>query len=192
MPNFETSKEKILRFYFRHRRMPSYAEIRDFLGHKSKCAGQKLVSKMIRLGIIAKDATGRLIPKRLGVALPVRGTVEAGAGWPSPAEEELIDTMTLDDYLIRNKEATYLLKVTGDSMMEAGIMPDDLALVERGRDPKEGDIVIAEVDGAWTMKYYQKRGGRVVLVPANKKYKPIVPQEQLRIAAIVKAVIRKY
>ena len=103
MPNFETSKEKILRFYFRHRRMPSYAEIRDFLGHKSKCAGQKLVSKMIRLGIIAKDATGRLIPKRLGVALPVRGTVEAGAGWSSPAEEELFDTMTLEDYLIRNK-----------------------------------------------------------------------------------------
>ena len=133
-----------------------------------------------------------MIPKNLGVAIPVLGVIEAGSGWPSPAEEELIDPMTLDEYLMPHKEATYLLKVTGDSMMEAGIMPGDLALVERGRDPKDGDIVIAEVDGSSTMKYYQKRGGRVVLVPANKKYKPIVPQEELRIAAIVKAVIRKY
>ena len=65
-------------------------------------------------------------------------------------------------------------------------------LVERKGEPKDGDIVIAEVDGGWTMKYYRKRAGKIYLEPANKKYKPIYPTESLNVAAIVKAVIRKY
>jgi DNA polymerase V len=65
-------------------------------------------------------------------------------------------------------------------------------LVERGIDPKDVDIVIAEVDGGWTIKYLRKRGRDVMLVPANKKYKPIIPTSQLNVAAVVKSVIRKY
>src|SRR5215470_4167955 len=103
------------------------------------------------------------------------------AGWPSPAEEELQDTMTLDEWLINNKEATYMLKVKGDSMIEAGIMEGDTALVDRSLTPRDGDIVVAEVDGAWTMKYLKKTGGRVELVPANKKYRPIVPKNDLKV-----------
>ena len=190
MRTLETYKAKILKFYRRNRRMPSYGEIMILAGFKSKNAVHKLVGKLIELGVLAKDATGRLIPKRLDAAIPVLGMVEAG--WPSPAEEELLDTMTFDDYLIRNKEATYLLRVKGDSMIEAGIMPGDQVLVERGAEPKDGDIVIAEVDGSWTMKFFRKRGAKVVLVPGNKKYKPIIPKEELRVAAVVKAVIRKY
>jgi repressor LexA len=77
-------------------------------------------------------------------------------------------------------------------MIEAGIMPGDLVLVERGRDPKDGDIVVAEVDHEWTMKYFKKQGGRIILVPANKKYQPIIPKAELKIAAVVRSVIRKY
>lgn len=190
MGPFEKYKGKILGFYRRNRRMPSYAEIMEIVGFHSKNPVHKLVAKLIQRGVIEKDATGRLIPRHLGLSLRVLGVVEAG--WPSPAEEELLDTMTLDDYLICNKEATYLLQVKGDSMIEAGILPGDQVLVERGTEPKDGDIVIAEVDGSWTMKFFHKRGGRVVLVPGNKKYKPITPKEELRIAAVVKAVIRKY
>jgi len=190
MDRLESYKAKILKFYRRNRRMPSYGEIAALAGFKSKNAASKLVAKLIDLGIIAKDTTGRLIPKKLDAPVRLLGVVEAG--WPSPAEEELIDTMSLDDYLIPNKEATFMLQVKGDSMIEAGIMPGDQVLVERGAEPKEGDIVIAEVDGSWTMKYFRKRGGKVVLVPANKKYKPITPKQELRIAAVVKAVIRKY
>ncbi len=186
----EARKTEILKFYRRNRRMPSYAEIMTLAGFKSKNAVHKLVTKLIDLGFVEKDATGRLIPKRLEIEIPVLGVVEAG--WPSPAEEELLDTMSLDDYLVPNKEATYILRVSGESMIEAGIMPGDQVLVERGAEPKSGDIVIAEVDGAWTMKYYRKQAGKVVLVPGNKKFKLIVPKHELRIAAIVKAVIRKY
>jgi repressor LexA len=100
--------------------------------------------------------------------------------------------MTLDDFLIRKKEATYMLRVTGDSMINAGLLPGDLVLVERRANAKDGDIVIAQVDGGWTMKYFRTRGGKISLEPANKKYRPIVPKEELHIVAIVIAAIRKY
>ena len=118
------------------------------------------------------------------------GAVEAG--FPSPAEEELVDTLSLDEMLITNREASFLLKVAGDSMTGAGIMPEDLVIVERGRTPKSGDIVIAEVDGQWTMKYLRKRGERVILVPSNPKYQTITPKNELKIAGVVTAVVRKY
>ncbi|PIP31029.1 hypothetical protein COX25_01375, partial [bacterium (Candidatus Howlettbacteria) CG23_combo_of_CG06-09_8_20_14_all_37_9] len=78
---------------------------------------------------------GNIIP-----GIKILGTVEAG--FPSPAEEELADTITLDDYLIRKKEATFILKVSGDSMIGAGIKPGDLVLIEKGRQARHGDIVI--------------------------------------------------
>ncbi len=114
------------------------------------------------------------------------------AGFPSPAEEELIDTLSLDEFLIRNRQATFMLKVSGDSMREAGIIPGDLVIVDRGLAPKNGDIVIAEVDGDWTMKYLKKSGSDIWLMPANHKYKPIKPKKELRVAGVVTAVIRKY
>lgn len=120
----------------------------------------------------------------------VLGTI--AAGFPSPAEEEILDTKTLDEHLIGNRAATFLISVEGDSMIEAGILPQDLVLVERGRQARDGDIVIAAIDGGWTMKYLRKRGGQFILEAANKKYPPIVPSEELVIDAVVTAVIRKY
>lgn len=170
--------------------MPSYQEIMTMLGFKSKNAVYKLVNKLVEEGMLNKDSTGRLIPKKLFGEIPILGLVEAG--FPSAAEEELVDTMSLDDYLIENKEASYLLEVKGDSMIDAGIQEGDLVIAERKGEPKVGDIVIAEVDGGWTMKYFRKKGSQIYLEPANKKYKNIYPENDLKIAAIVKGVIRKY
>ena len=77
-------------------------------------------------------------------------------------------------------------------MCDAGILTGDMVIVERGKTPKSGDIVIAEVDGQWTMKYLKKRGEQVALVAANPKYKPIRPKDELKIAGVVTAVVRKY
>jgi SOS-response transcriptional repressor LexA len=77
-------------------------------------------------------------------------------------------------------------------MIEAGILPGDLLIVERGVTPRDGDIVIAQVDRAWTMKYFRKRGKKVFLEAANKNYQPIHPAEELHIAAVVRGVVRKY
>jgi SOS regulatory protein LexA len=120
----------------------------------------------------------------------VLGLVEAG--FPSPAEEELRDTLSLDEFLIQNPDACFLLKVSGDSMTGAGILPGDLVIVDRGQTGKSGDIVIAEVDGEWTMKYLKKSGDSVYLVPANPSYKPVKPKHELKIAGVVTAVVRKY
>jgi repressor LexA len=182
---------KIERFYRSRKRMPTLTEIMALFGYRSKNTAHYLVEKLVNGGLIEKDTKGFLIPGNLLGNTRILGTVEAG--FPSPAEEGLSDTITLDEYLIKNKEATFILKVSGDSMMDAGIMPGDMALVERGRIPKNGDIVIAEVDDAWTMKYFKKHpNGKVELIAANKKYPRIIPRAELRIAAVVTAVIRKY
>jgi SOS regulatory protein LexA len=117
---------------------------------------------------------------------------EVQAGFPSPAEEDLQDTLSLDQFLIENPQASYLVKVSGDSMIDAGILPGDIVVVDRGRQPKPGDIVIAQVDGDWTMKYFTREKNKVVLQPANKKYKPIEPRENMTIGGVVVANVRKY
>ncbi len=180
----------ISQFYNEKGRMPSFSEIGEMAGLRSKNAVFKLINKLERLKVLERDDKGRLIP--VSIASPVRllGTVEAG--FPSPAEESLADTLSLDDLLIQNREATFLLKVSGDSMSGAGILPGDMVIVDKGQAPKSGDIVIAEVDGEWTMKYLRKRGSAVTLIPANPKYQPIKPKNELKIAGVVTAVVRKY
>lgn len=170
--------------------MPSFSEIGEMLGFRSKNAVFKLISKLEQHRVLERDSKGRLIPRSIAYPVKILGYVEAG--FPSPAEEELADTLSLDELLIQNPEATFLLKVSGNSMSEAGILPGDMVIVDRGRVPKSGDIVIAEVDGEWTMKYLRKRGDGVTLIPANPNYKPIRPKKELKIAGVVTAVIRKY
>ena len=186
----EEHKDKLIGFYHTKRRMPSYAEMMALFGYKSKNSVHKLVNKLIDAGLIVKDRLGKLAPTELFSEVKKLGLVKAG--FPSPAEEELQDTMSLDDYLIQKKESTYILEVDGDSMIDAHIADGDLVIVERTNKAKDGEIVIAEVDGEWTMKYFRQKGGKVWLEPANKKYRPIHPTENLVVAAVVKGVIRKY
>ncbi len=182
--------DKIVAFYRAHRRMPSHAEVAGIAGLRSKGSTYKLVNRLVDLGLVQRDEKGKLLPGSRFMNLPQLGTVEAG--WPSPAEEELLDTMSLEEFLIERPDNTFILKVQGDSMIGAGIMPGDMVLVERGVREKDGDIIIAEVDREWTMKYYRRKNGKVWLEAANSKYKPIYPRQELRIAAVVRAVIRKY
>ena len=177
-------------FYYQKGRMPSFSETAKLAGFRSKNAAYKLINRLEKQKVLRRDAQGRLIAGSLAAPVRMLGTVEAG--FPSPAEEELADNLSLDDLLIQNREATFLLKVAGDSMSNAGILPGDMVLVDRGAAARSGDIVIAEVDGEWTMKYLRKRGESVVLLPANPKYQPIRPKRELKIAGVVTAVVRKY
>lgn len=184
-------RNKITTFYKSKKRMPSYQEIMDMLGFKSKNAVYKLVNKLVAEKVLSKDIQGRLIPNKLMGEVSLLGLVEAGI--PSVADESVLDTMSFDEYLIGDPSKTYVLEVKGDSMIEEGIREGDLVVVERKSEPKDGDIVIAEVDGGWTMKFLRKKQGKAVyLEPANKNYKPIYPENDMRIAAVVKGVIRKY
>ncbi|MDD5216729.1 MAG: transcriptional repressor LexA [Candidatus Omnitrophica bacterium] len=182
---------KLRGFYAKRKRLPSFSEIQALAGYSSKGGVSVLVRHLIKKGIVKKDSAGKLLPTpALSGGIKLLGVVQAG--FPSPAEEELIDTLSLDEFLIQKPQSSYLVKVTGDSMIEAGIMAGDLVIVERGREPKSGDIVIAQVDGAWTMKYFEKQGGKVILRAANKKYSPIHPQAELVVGGVVVANVRKY
>ena len=183
--------EKIIAAFFReNRRMPTYAEMLNLLGVRSKSVVHFWVNKLLAKGLLEKDSRGFLKPLRRSLALPVVG--EVAAGFPSPAEEELRDIISFDEYLVTRPESSFLLKVSGDSMEGEGIMEGDLVIVERGREPRNGDIVVAEVDGEWTIKYFRKEGKDVVLEAANPKYQPIRPKSELRLGGVVTAVIRKY
>lgn len=170
--------------------MPVYTEIMALLGFKSKNAVSKLVHKLIDEGVLDKDSSGHLIPNELMGEIPVLGLVEAG--FPAEADQISSDTLNIADYLIHDKDCTYLLEVKGDSMIDAGIQEGDMVIAEKRNQAKDGDIVIALVDGGWTMKYYRNHKGKVFLQPANKNFKDIYPESQLEIGAIVKGVIRKY
>ena len=176
-------------FVREHKRPPSFLEIARLFRYKSKNAAFLLVNKLIEKGYLRKDRQGKIV---FDVLNGIRFLGSVQAGWPSPAEEELVDVLSLDDYLIKHPDQSYLIKVAGDSMVDAGIHEGDLVIVERGRGPKHRDIVVAQVDGEWTMKYYEKQGTRVRLVAANKKYPPIVPERELTLGGVVTAVIRKY
>ncbi|PIR25558.1 MAG: repressor LexA [Deltaproteobacteria bacterium CG_4_10_14_0_2_um_filter_43_8] len=178
------------RFHRMNRRMPSYSEMARILGFHSKNAAYRLAQKLIQEGFIEKDDSGRLYPKSERFGIPLLGYVQAG--FPTPAEEELVDTLSLDEYLIEKPESTFLLKVSGDSMIQAGILEDDLVIIERARSPYNGAIVLANVDREWTLKHYYKQGKNVRLVAANPKYPDIYPREELIVAGVLKAVVRKY
>ncbi len=169
--------------------MPTYSEMMKLFGFKSKNAVFKLVEKMIDTGSVAKDHLGRLIPAGSFGEVPVLGSVKAG--FPAEAEE-VKDSLDLNDFLVEKKENTFMLAVDGDSMIDAHIEKGDMVLAEKTDRAKDGDIVIAEVDGEFTMKYLRRKGDKVWLAPANKNYEPIYPKHSFSIAAVVKAVIRKY
>lgn len=188
----EEKAQIIQAFYRNHKRMPTYSEICEIFNYKSKNAASKLVTKLARYGVLEKDKKGRLIPTFSPYSIRLLGLVEAG--FPAPVEEQEIDTMSLDEWLIDDKEASYMLKVKGPSMIDAGIVDGDYVLVERTRNVKPGDIVIADVDGSFTLKYlrHNKQTDTYYLEAANEDYDDIYPEGALNVEARVISVIRRY
>lgn len=186
----EDYKNKIANFYQKERRMPTYSEAMKLFDFKSKNAVFRVFEKLIEAGFVIKDHLGRLQPTKVFGEIPLLGTVKAGL--PASAEDVGFDTLDISDFLIKRKESTYILEVDGDSMIDAHIEDGDLVIAEVSSKARVGDIVIANVDGEWTMKYYREKNGTPCLEAANKNYKPIYPKESFFIGAIVKGVVRKY
>ena len=98
------------------------------------------------------------------------------AGFPSPAQDYLHDSLDFNRDLIRNPEATFYGRVEGDSMIEAGICDGDIAVIDRSIEPCDGDIVVGYVNNEFTIKYLDlkhRKDGYIELRPANKAFKPI-------------------
>jgi SOS-response transcriptional repressor LexA len=189
--DYNQQKKKIIDFYKSTRRVPSYSEALELLKLSSKNSIFRIYNKLIGEGILTKDSKGKISFTKSYEGVPLLGVVEAG--FPTYTEEYQLDKVDLEEMLVDDSQNSYMLEVKGDSMIEAHIEDGDMVIAKKSSTPKVGDIVIAEVDGGWTMKYYRiDRRGKPFLEPANKKYKPIYPEYDLHIAAVVTAVIRKY
>ena len=117
-------------------------------------------------------------------------------GFPSPAQDYLDRSLNLNKDLIPHPSATFYAKALGDSMEDAGIEEGDILIIDRALDPRDGDIVVAHVNGEFTVKYLDISKidkGIVRLVPGNKRYKPIVMHDgdELNIWGVVSNVIKR-
>lgn len=115
------------------------------------------------------------------------------AGFPSPAEHYIERELDLNDYFSPNRDAVYYVRVTGESMTGACIFPGDILCVDRSLDFFDGAIIIASVDGEFTVKYLRKDGSHVYLEAANPRFQPIYlsPSQDIRFWGVVTGVVRK-
>lgn len=181
--------KRLREFFLEELRMPTYGEMAILFGYQSRGSTYKFIQKIIEEGLIGKDEKGNLFPKDL-FSIPHLGTIKAGL--PMPAFESRNDSIDVYRYLQNATGNVYFLTVSGDSMIDALIGDGDKVIVDKDREPLDGDIVAAVVDNEWTIKYLEHKQGNVALVPANKDYEIIYPKESLFIGGVVISVIRKY
>lgn len=126
------------------------------------------------------------------IHLPLFGH-RISAGFPSPADDYIEDRLDLNELLVRHTEATYFLRVKGDSMVGAGIHPGDLIVVDRSLEPKDGQVVVAEVNNELTVKRLRYVGGQPELHPENPGYAVIHFKEgqELRVWGVVTSAVHK-
>ena len=135
--------------------------------------------------VFSGDAGGRTPPLMSSPAV---------CGFPSPAEQYVESPLDLNQLLVRKPAATFFVRASGDSMSGAGIRPGDILVVDRSRTPADGSIVIACVENEFTVKYFRRSAGSVLLEAANPGYAPIVFSEgmELRIFGVVTACIHQF
>ena len=117
------------------------------------------------------------------------------AGFPSPAQDYIDKSLDLNRDLIAHPAATFYARVVGVSMVQAGIDEGDILVIDRALDPKHNDIVVAFVNGEFTMKFIDlsdPTGERIVLRPANPEFQPILitPEDEFTVWGVVSKVIK--
>lgn len=177
---------------------PSVREIGEAVGLSSSSTVHNHLNQLERRGLIKRDAsksrTVQLVQdaevdqqRRNAISVPVVGSVAAGA--PILAEQNIEDHVLLSSEVAQ--EGFFLLRVRGDSMVNAGILDSDLVLVRPQHDAPQGAIVVALVDGDATVKRFERGNGHVRLVAENPAYEPIVTTN-VSLVGVVRGVIRLF
>lgn len=196
-PHQRTVLNYIAEFQKKRGYSPSLADLALAFGVRSKNAIAKVVNALVREGHIEKDPKGRIkileSAEDQGPApalLPLFGPISAG--FAQSAEDQAEEKITLDDYLVSDKTSTFLLRVKGDSMIDAGIFEGDLVVVDKKKQPKIEDIVVGVLDGEFTLKRLKKNKGKFYLQAENPSYPELHPMEDLQVAGVVRGSIRRY
>jgi len=177
-------------YYAKHRVLPSYARIGALAGLSSKASVAEMVLRLKTEGFLESTPDRRLKPGRRFFERALAESVRAGL--PSPAADTAPEALTIDEHLVANPSRTILVKVKGDSMIDAGILDGDTVVVEKRATADVGDIVVAILENEFTLKRLARDKGRVVLKPENKAYPVIRPGDDLEIFGVVVGQFRSY
>ena len=190
MANDRQYLSRLQDYYARHKVLPSYARIGSLVGLNSKASVAGMVLRLKAEGFLESSPDRRLKPGRRFFERPVAESVQAGM--PTPASDMRLDSLSIDEQLIANPSKTVLVKVKGDSMIDAGIHDGDTVVVEKRASANVGDIVVAIIDNEFTLKRFGREKGRVVLRPENKAYPVIRPKGDAEIFGVVVGLFRNY
>ena len=168
--------------------LPSFEIIAKDFGFKHKNSVWQYFNKLKEASLIKEENNKFFIPHELFGAILFDSPVKAG--FPSPAEDYIDKRISLDKEFQIQNPSTFIFNVSGDSMIGLGILEGDQVIVKKCATAKNGDVVLACVDGEYTLKTYRKKGNDIYLEPANKNYPNIRPEHELTIFGIVTGVVR--
>jgi SOS-response transcriptional repressor LexA len=182
--------EKLQDYYAEHKVIPSYSVLANLWGISAKSWVSECVRRFEEAGYLDWTPDRQLKPgarffERRLADQPVQ------AGLPNPAIADGYDLITIDDHLIRVPSKTCLVRVKGESMIEAGILDGDLLVVEQQANANVGDVVVAIVDNEFTVKYLARERNDFVLKPANKAFPVIRPRGRLEIFGVMAGLVRR-
>ena len=182
---------KLQDYYADWKSIPSYAALCEVFGIASKSWVKAILDRLGEAGFLERTPDGVWIPTRDFFA---RALAESAvpAGMPVAVTATQGEYYVLDEMLVEKPSQTTLIPVKGDSMIEAGIHDGDLAVVEKRHVANVGDIVVAIVDGEFTLKTLERERGKFILRPENKAYPVIRPQGTLEIFGVLVGLVRKY
>ena len=169
--------------------LPSFEEIAKKFGFKHKNSVWQYFKKLKQENLIIQENNRFRLSKHLFGAVLLLSHVRAG--FASAGEDYEDKRVSLDEQFNIDNPSTFLFTVVGDSMVDVGIFEGDTVVVHKCSDAKSGDIVLAFIDGGYTLKTLRKKDGEIWLEPANPKYPILKPKESLEIFGVVKGVIRK-
>lgn len=200
---FTPKEQKLLDFIEQYQMengaSPTVREMREHMKLKSDGFIVHCLKSLQKKGAIEKGDTPRsikLLPsvsqklKSDTVKIPVLGNIPAGSAVLS--EENVEDWITIEEGRVKHPEKSFVLKVRGDSMINAGIFEGDYVIASSDKSPKNGDIVVALVDTGSTVKRYMLERGKSYLKPENENYSNIYPEQELIIQGVVVGVLRWY
>ena len=182
--------QRFIERYPSHRYIPSFEDLKEILWVNSKNTVSYFLQYLMKEGLVIKRGSEYIGSNEL-LGIPFYEE-RVPAGFPSPWIDDSKHNIDFNSFLVERPHASYTVRVKGESMKDAGIFDGDMVIVDRSLSVNENDIVIAQVDDGFTIKYYQKdKLWKPYLQPANKDFENIYPVEELVICGVVSSIIRK-
>lgn len=178
-------------YYAANRRIPSFQRIAELMGFASRAASSKLLERLEAAGFVERTPDDDAwIPSARFFERPlVSASIRAGSS--ESIEGTGAEPFLVDNYLIHHPSRTVMIPVKGDSMIDAGIHDGDVIVVERDREARAGDFVVAIVDDGFTLKELAIERGKFILLPHNKTYPIIRPKGELEIYGVMVGLVRR-